>query len=82
MTFFYAMNDVSRYMQQTHELHWRESKRILQYVQGTIPYDINYVDDSKLELVGFTYSDWVGDSLDKKSTSRYVFIFGGGPIYC
>ena len=31
----YAMSAVSRYMQQSHELHWREAKRILWYVQGT-----------------------------------------------
>ena len=24
--------------------------------------------------------DWGGDSIDQKSTSAYVFMFGGGPI--
>ena len=28
----YAMNDVSRYMQQPHDLHCKASKRILQYI--------------------------------------------------
>ena len=28
----YAVNVVSRYMQKPHHLHWKESKRILQYI--------------------------------------------------
>ena len=75
------MNDVLGYMQQPHDIHWKESKWILQYIQGTRTYDIHYVADSKLELVGYTDSDWVGDSIDRKSTYRYVFMFGGGPIF-
>ena len=77
---YYAMNVVSSYMQHPHDIHWKAAKRILQYIQGTKTYDIHYVVDSELELVGYTDSDWVGDSIDWKSTSRYVFMFGGGPI--
>ena len=78
----YAINSVSRYMQQPHDIHWKESKRILQYIQGTRTYVIHYATDSELELVGYTDSDWVGDSIDRKSTFGYVFMFGGGPICC
>ena len=76
------MNVVSSYMQQPHELHWKAAKRILQYIQGTRTYGIHYVADSELELVGYTDSDWAGDSIDRKSTYGYVFMFGGGPIFC
>ena len=72
----YAMNAVSRYMQQPHDIHWKASKRILQYIQGTRTYSIHYAADSELELVGYTDFDWVGDSIDQKSTSSYVFTFG------
>ena len=51
-----------------------------QYIQGTRTYDIHYAADSELKLVGYTDSDWVGDSIDQKSTSGYVFMFDGGPI--
>ena len=44
-------------------------------------YDIHYAAYSELELVGYTDSDWVGDSIDWNSTSEYVFMFGGGPIF-
>ena len=75
------MNAVSIYMQQPHELHWKASKKILRYIQGTRSYDIHYAVDSELELVDFTDSNWVGDTIDRKSTSGYVFMFGGGPIF-
>ena len=77
----YAVNVVSRYMKQPHDLHWKEAKRILQYIQGTNSYDIHYAAYSELELVGYTDSDWAGDSIDQKSTSSYVFMFGGIPIF-
>ena len=76
----YAMNVVSIYMQKPHDLYWKAAKRILQYIQGTRTYGIHYAADFELELVGYTDSDWVGDSIDRKSTSRYVFMFGGGPF--
>ena len=31
-------------------------------------------------LIGFTDSDWAGDPDDRKSTARYVFTLGLGPI--
>ena len=61
---YYAMNDVSRYMQKPHDIHWKAAKRILQYIQGTRTYSIHYTADSELELVGYTDSNWVGDSID------------------
>ena len=76
----YAMNVVSRYMHKYHDLHRKAAKRILQCIQGTKTYGIHYAVDSEIELVGYTYSDWAGDSIDQKSTSGYVFMFGGGPI--
>ena len=47
----------------------------------TRTYGIHYAIDSELDLVGFKDSDWAGDSIDQKSTSSYVFMFGGGPIF-
>ena len=49
-------------------------------MQGTGTYDIHYVANSELELVGYTDFDWAGDSIDRKSTFGYVFMIGGGPI--
>ena len=67
-------------MQKPHDLHWKAAKRILHYIQGTRTYNIHYVADSELELVGYIDSDWVSYYIDQMSTFGYVFMFGGGPI--
>eukprot|EP00253_Pinus_taeda_P028940 PITA_28940 len=76
----YVVGAVSRYMQEPHELHWNAAKRILQYVQGSITFRIHYVAGTALNLLGFTNSYWAGDSIDRKSTSRYSLSLGSGPI--
>ena len=76
----YLAYAVAIYMQQLHEIHWKDAKRILHYVQGTRHFEVHYVAGSPLELVWFTDSDWVGDSIDRKSTSGYVFMLRHGPI--
>ena len=60
----YTMNYMLRYMHKPHDIHWKEANNILQYIQGTGTYDIHYAVDSKLELVGYTDSNWAGDSID------------------
>jgi hypothetical protein len=48
----YAVGAVSRFMQELHKLHWKDAKRILRYVQGTITFGIHYAADSTLDLIG------------------------------
>ena len=67
-------------MHEPHEIHWKDEKIILHYVQGTKHFKVHYVARSPLELVGFTDSDWDGDSNDRNSTSCYVFMLLHGPI--
>ena len=77
----YDVSVVARYMQWTHEVHWKAAKKILQYVQGTKSFGVHYVLSSLLELVGFSDSDWDGDPNEKKSTSGFVFMVSDGPIF-
>ena len=67
-------------MDKNHEIHWRASKRILNFVQGRRTHGIFYKSKYDLELVGFIDSDWAGDKTDQKSTSRNVFMLIEGPI--
>jgi hypothetical protein len=50
----YAVGVVSRYMQEPHDLHWKASKSILIFAQGTMSYGIHYVASCALDLIGFT----------------------------
>ena len=55
-----------RHMYHPHEIHWREEKIILHFVQGTRTHRIHDVAKSDLELIGFTDSDWEGYNNDRK----------------
>ena len=39
-----------------------------------------YSAGAQLNLIGFTNSEWDGDSTDRKSTSGFVFMLRSGPI--
>ena len=67
-------------MHEPHELHWKEAKIILHYVQGTIDYGIHYASRAQLDLLGFTDSDWAGDGNDRKSSSGFLFLIGSRAI--
>ena len=67
-------------MDQSHEIHWRATKSILNFVQGTRTHGIFYKEKVDLDLIGFTNSEWVGDNTDPKSTSGYMLMLAEGPI--
>ena len=77
---YYAVSVASRYMDQPHDIHWKAAKMILNFVQGKRTHGIFYKSKSDLDLIRFTDSDWEGDSIDRKSTSRYMFMLVEGPI--
>ena len=76
----YAVSVASIFMDQPQEIHWKAAKRILNFVQGTRTHGNFYKAKSDLDLIGFTDSDWEGDSTDRNSTSGYVFMLAEGPI--
>jgi hypothetical protein len=63
----FAVGIVSRFSQDPHESHWKVTKHILRYIQGTTNFGIQYTSGAS-QLVGFTNSDWVGSVDDRKST--------------
>ena len=63
---YYARSLEYIHMEQPHDIHWREAKRILHFVEGTKAHGIHYVVKSNLELVGFTVSEWESDNTDRK----------------
>ena len=77
----YVVGFVSMYMKESHNIHLKDAKIMLHYVQGTKHFGVHYVASSPLELVGFTDSDWDGDSIDRNSTLGYVFMLSNGPIF-
>jgi hypothetical protein len=77
----YEIGAVSRFMQELHEIHWKDTKCILRYVQGSITFRIHYATESTLDLIKLTDFNWASNNTDRKSISGYSLSFGSGPIY-
>jgi hypothetical protein len=73
-----AVGILARYMQNPGRQHWEAAKRVLRYVQHSKKMGLHYKRKPTLEIVGFCDSDWGGDPDEKKSTTGYVFLVGGG----
>ena len=67
-------------MQQPHEIHWQETKRILRYLQGKLHYGVFYSSSTTISLSPYTDSDLASDGSDRRSTAGYEFQLGSGPI--
>nr|XP_027097546.1 uncharacterized protein LOC113717094 [Coffea arabica] len=74
----YGIGLISRFMESPCQSHLQAAKRILRYVQGTQSNSIFYSSSQGSNLVGYTDSDWAGDTIRRRSTSRYVFYLGFG----
>ena len=64
------------FMREPHELHWKASKHILHYIQGTHTHGIHYAAGTGLQLVGYIDLDSVRDLDSHKSTLGYMFHLG------
>uniref|UniRef100_A0A2N9EP82 Integrase catalytic domain-containing protein n=1 Tax=Fagus sylvatica TaxID=28930 RepID=A0A2N9EP82_FAGSY len=75
----YAVGLVSRYQSNPGKAHWQAVKQIFRYLQMTKNMKLCFGLD-ELEIKGFTDADFTGDTDDRKSTSEYVFLFGGTAV--
>jgi hypothetical protein len=76
----YAIGEMSQYINQPNEHHWRILKDFLHYIKKTCNYKLTYSTTNDLVLTGYTDASWGGPGSDVKSTSGHVFNFGGGAI--
>jgi hypothetical protein len=49
------------------------AKHVLRYLRGTIEYGLGYASSVDMTLQGCVDSDWVGSTIDKKSTLGCCF---------
>ncbi|CAH9146107.1 unnamed protein product [Cuscuta epithymum] len=77
----YAVAFASRFMEAPTIQHWAVVKQILRYIQGTLNYGCCYKSTgSKVQLVGYSDSDFAGDCDDRKSTSGIAFFIGNNIV--
>jgi hypothetical protein len=77
---FYAVNALSQFMCEPKHIHMVVVKHILRYVWGTIAYGLRYTSSGGVILHGYTDSDWMGSTVDQKSTFGYCFSLGSAMI--
>jgi hypothetical protein len=60
--------------------HWIALKRIFQYLHCTLQFKLCFQGLAPQGLVGYCDADWAGDLEDRRSTTGFVFMMGGGAI--
>jgi len=78
----FAVGVVSRYMEAPGREHWIAVKRILRYLKGTMGYGCKYEKGAELKpmLLGYSDSDFAGDSEDRKSTTGVGYFLNGSLV--
>lgn len=70
---------VSQHMARSESMHWVAIKRIMRYLKGTMDLKLCF-GGNDIALKGYCDVDWAGDASDRRSTTGYVFMLGGGAI--
>ena len=77
---FFVVNTLSQFLTDSRHVHLIATKHILRYLKGTVNDGLKYEVNHKISLEGYVDSDWVGSSIDMKSTSGCCFSMGLGVI--
>ena len=75
----YAVCILSRYTRNPNNDHCNALARLMKYLRGTMNYGILCSGFSTV-LEGYSDANWIFDSDEIKSSSGYVFTFGGGVV--
>jgi hypothetical protein len=67
---------VSRFINTPTITHFKALKQILQYIKGTVDFDLFYAYSNSFELMGYSDSDSAKNMDDRKSTIDFVFYIG------
>lgn len=60
--------------------HWKATKKVLRYLQGTKDYMLTYGRSDHLKVVGYSYSNYAGCVDFWKSTIGYIFLLACGAV--
>ncbi|PKU59087.1 Retrovirus-related Pol polyprotein from transposon TNT 1-94 [Dendrobium catenatum] len=71
----FATNRVCHHMQNPTEQNYKDLKRILRYINGTLSHGLP-ISPGSLELHSYSDADWASDSSDRKSISGFCTFLG------
>lgn len=74
----YAVNSVSKFLNNHDQSHWKAVKRIISYLVNTVGYGIEYrAGNKEIELSGYSDADYASDVETRRSTTGYAFCIAG-----
>ncbi|XP_021992186.1 uncharacterized mitochondrial protein AtMg00810-like [Helianthus annuus] len=76
----YAVNQVSQFLHAPTVDHFKEVKRILRYLKGTIAFGLHYSRPTTTSLLGYSDADWAHCLETRRSTYGYSIFLGGNLI--
>ena len=71
----WIVSKLSQFLEKPGPQHVTAAKRVLRYLKATKNYSLTFKPTDN-QLIGYTDSDWAGDTEDRKSTTGYVFTLG------
>lgn len=76
----YAVNKVSRCVVNPTSNDWKSVKHIMRYLRDKENLGITYSSNKNEGLIVYCDSDFAGDPSNSRSTTGYVFMYGGAPV--
>ncbi|XP_039135809.1 secreted RxLR effector protein 161-like [Dioscorea cayenensis subsp. rotundata] len=76
----FIMGMLGRYQCNPGREHWVAAKMVFRYLQKTKDYALTYKRLDRLEIIGYSDSDFAGCLDSRTSTSGYIFTIAGGAV--
>ena len=76
----YNVGVCARYQANPKESHMIALKRIIKYVKTTVDFGVWYSEDTNDVIAGYSDTNWVGNTNDRKSTSGGCFYVGNNLV--
>ena len=71
---------LGRYQSNPEIDHWKATKKVMRYLQGTKDFMLTFRRSDSLEVTGYSDSDFAECIDSRKSTFGYLFMLTGGAI--
>ena len=76
----FAVEVLGRFQSNPSLDHWRATKKVMRYLQGTKDYMFMYRRTYSFKVIGYSNSDFDGCVDSRKSTSSYIFKLTNGVV--
>lgn len=79
----FAISYLSRFQDKFDEQHWNHLKQLLKYLKGTLDFSLIFKRSNGNPIVGYVDADFARDTVDRKSTSGFLYeIYGCTILWC